>query len=64
MASPEMRNPGLAPRASRDLLCAGWSRSSITASDLRAQTLGVRYRLSPWMARDIARLCFGEGRDD
>ena len=62
MQSPEMQNPGLAPRASRDLLCGGWSQTSITASDWRAQMLAARFCLSPWMARDMARLCFGEGR--
>lgn len=64
MRTSEMRNPGLAPRASRDLLSLGWSHPSLTASDLRAQTLVARYCLSPWMAQDIALLCFGERRDD
>ncbi len=59
-----MQNPGLAPRASRDLLCRGWSHHSLTASDWQAQTLVSRFCLSPWMARDIARLCFGEACDD
>ncbi len=59
----EMQNPGLAPRASRNQL-GGWLLTSSTASDLQAQTLSRRFCLSPWMARDIARLCFGEGRND
>lgn len=64
MAASKMGNPGLAPRAHRDLLCLGWSHGSLTASDLRAQTLAARYCLSPWMAQDMALLCYGEGRSD
>jgi hypothetical protein len=64
MPDLEMQNPGLQPRASRDLLSAGWSHHSLTASDLRAQTLVARFCLSPWMAQDIARLCYGEGGHD
>lgn len=56
-----MQNPGLAPRASRDCF-GGLSHPFPTASDWRAQTLASRFCLSPWMARDMARLCFGEGR--
>jgi len=58
----QMQNPGLAPRASRDLLCVGWSHRFLTASDWREQMLASRFCLSPWMARDVSRLCFGEGR--
>lgn len=57
------RGAGTAP-ASRDLLCLGWSHPSLTASDWQAQTLSSRFCLSPWMARDMARLCFGEGCND
>ena len=61
--SLQMQNPGLAPRASRD--CFGRpSHRFLTASDWRAQMLAARFHLSPWMARDMARLCFGEGRND
>jgi hypothetical protein len=59
----EMRNPGLAPRVSRDLLCVGWSHNSLTPSEWQAQTLACRYCLSPWLAQDLAKLCFGESRD-
>ena len=59
-----MQNPGLAPRASRDLLCLGWSHLSLTALDWREQMLASRFCLSPWMARDMARLCFGESCND
>ena len=61
MRSPEMQNPGLAPRASRNQL-GGWLLPTLTASELRAQTLTSGFRLSPWMARDMARLCYGEGQ--
>lgn len=65
MRSPEMQNRGgsSAP-ASRDLLCVGWSHPLITARGWQAQTLASRFCLSPWMAQDMARLCFGEGRSD
>jgi hypothetical protein len=60
---PQMQNPGWQAGASRD--CFGRpSHRFLTASDWRAQMLARRFRLSPWMARDIARLCFGEGRND
>lgn len=61
MGAPEMRNPGLAPRATRDLLLCGWSLSPSTASGWQAQMLASRFRLSPWLAQDYAQLCFGEG---
>ena len=57
----QMQNPGLAPRASRNQL-GGWLRISPTASEWQAQILTSRFHLSPWMARDLAGLCFGEGR--
>lgn len=62
--SPEMQNPGLAPRASRDLLCSGWSHRPSTASDSQAQMLAARFCVSASLARDLARLCFGEARND
>lgn len=58
----KMQNPDWQAGASRDLLCVGWSHSPFTASEWRAQMLASRFCLSPWMARDMARLCFGEGR--
>ena len=60
---PDMRNAGLQPGVSRNQL-VGWLHSSPTASDWQAQTLACRFCLSPWMARDMARLCFGEGCND
>ena len=59
----QSRGAGTAP-ASRDLLCPGSSQHPFTASDWQAQTLASRFCLSPSMARDMARLCFGEERND
>jgi hypothetical protein len=56
----KMQNPGWRAGASRDLLCGGWSHSPLTASEWQAQMLASRFCLSPWMARDMAFLCFGE----
>lgn len=62
--SPEMQNPGLPPRASRDLLSMGWSQHALTISDLRAQMLVCRYGLPLSIASHVASLCFGEGCND
>ena len=56
-----MQNPGWQAGASRDCF-GGPSHLFLTASDRRAQIFASRFCLSPWMARDMARLCFGEGR--
>lgn len=56
----QMQNPGLAPRVLSNQL-GGWLHLSFTALDWREQILASRFRLSPWMARDVASLCFGEG---
>ncbi len=58
-----MQNPGGQAGASRNQL-GGWLHYSLTASNWREQMLASRFCLSPWMARDMARLCFGEGRND
>lgn len=58
-----MQNPGVQAGASRDCF-GGPSHHFPTASDWRAQMLASRFCLSPWMARDMARLCFGEGCHD
>lgn len=62
--SPKKQNPGVQAGASRDLLWFGWSHRPCTAPDWQAQTLASRFCLSPSMARDMARLCFGEARND
>ena len=58
-----MQNPGWQAGASRNQL-GGWLHLSLIASDRRAQMLASRFCLSPWMARDMAHLCFGEGCND
>lgn len=60
----DMQNPAGTGGAWRNQL-GGWLRQSSTALDWQAQTLVTRFYLSPWMAREVSRLCFGEGcRDD
>jgi hypothetical protein len=61
--SPQMQNPGLQAGTSRDCF-GGPSLSSPTASDWQVQMLASRFCLSPWMARETARLCFGESCND
>ena len=62
MAS-EMQNPGV--EAGGSLGHVGIvSQSPTTTSDWQAQILACRFSLSPWIARDLARLCFGEGCND
>jgi hypothetical protein len=58
MAS-QMQNPGVQAGASRNQL-GGWLQTFPTASDKQAQMLACRFCLSPSMARDLARLCYGE----
>jgi len=59
----EMQNGGLHPAASRvqhiDLL-----EHPSTASERQVQFLTCRFGLSPCIAQEVARLCFGEARDD
>jgi len=57
-------NPGLQAGASGELLWTGWSRSSITAIERQSQSLSRRFRLSPWLASQVAVLCFGGPRDE
>ena len=59
----EMQNPGLAPRASREG-SGGLSHFPTTLWDWREQAIAARFGLSPWMARAVSSLCFGEGCDD
>ena len=58
-----MQNPGVQAGASRNQL-VGWLHPFPTASERQAQMLACRFRLSPSIARDIARLCFGERYHD
>jgi hypothetical protein len=55
-----VQNPGWRAGASRDLVSGSGSLSSFTATDWRAQILASRLCLSPLMAHEVARLCFGE----
>lgn len=55
----QKRNAGVQPGVSRNQL-RGWLHPSHTASDRQAQLLVGRFVLSPPLARDVARLCFGE----
>lgn len=55
----EMQNPGGQAGASRNQL-GGWLHSFPTVTDARAQMLTSRFCLSPWLAQDLAFLCFGE----
>ena len=59
----QMQNAGVEPGVLRNQL-GGGLRIPSTASDWQAQLLTSRFHLSPWMARDLAGLCFGEGRSD
>jgi hypothetical protein len=55
---PDMQNPGLAPRASRDCF-GGLSHPFTTELDWRAQLVASRYCLLPTMAREVSALLFG-----
>jgi len=57
---PDMRNAGGQPGVSCNQL-GGWLHSFPTVTDARAQMLTSRFCLSPWLAQDLAFLCFGEG---
>jgi hypothetical protein len=61
---PEKQNRGavIAP-VSRNQL-GGWLQVSITAQERQAQILTSRFCLSPSMARELAKLCFGEAAND
>jgi hypothetical protein len=55
------KTPPVGGGASRDC-CGGRSHSLLNLSDVRAQMLAVRFRLSPWMAHDLAEHFYGSGR--
>ena len=59
----KMQNPGGQAGGSLDRVGIGSHRHT-TTSDLQAQILACRFSLSPWIARDLARLCYGEGFND
>jgi hypothetical protein len=55
------KTPPVGGGASRDCF-GGRSHSLSTVSDIRAQMLAARFRLSPWMVNDLAEHCFGSER--
>lgn len=59
----QKRNAGRQPGVSRNQL-GGWLHRSLTASERQAQLLAARFCLSPSMAKDVARLCYGEAAND
>lgn len=56
----DMQNPGWQAGASRDHF-GGRSQHFNTTQRLREQAIASRYGLSPWMAREVSALVFGEG---
>ena len=61
--SLHMQNPGGRAGASRDLIGIS-SRKSLTAPGWRWQHIATRFRLSPAMAREVSRHCYGESQND
>lgn len=45
-------------------MLGGSSHSTPTPIALRSQLFVVRFHLNPWLAQDLAQLCFGEAADD
>lgn len=58
---PDMQNPGGQAGASRDQFL-DWSPRSSNPSSLPAQMLAKRFRMTPWLARDLAALIYGAER--
>jgi hypothetical protein len=59
----KMQNPGGQAGGSLDQFCTV-SPAFSTTSKLQAQFLACRFSLPPSIARDLARLCYGEGFND
>lgn len=57
------QNPGVQARASRNQLVR-WLPNPLTPSERQAQLLASRFCLSQSLARDMARLCYGETAND
>lgn len=55
------KTPPVGGGASRDCF-GGRSHSLPTVSGVQAQLRAARFRLSPWMAHDLAEHCYGSGR--
>lgn len=45
-------------------MLGGSSHSTLTPIALRSQLFAGRFRLNPWLAQDLAQLCFGEASND
>lgn len=60
----ENENPGWQAGASSDLFWMDGSRFSNIAMERRAQILSRRFALSPWLAVEMAALCFGGARNE
>lgn len=57
------KTPPIIGGASRDC-CGGPSHVFSIAVERQAQIFGCRFRLSPWLAHDLAMLCFrGQAHD-
>lgn len=61
--TPQMQNPGVQAGASRDLIGIS-SQKSLTAPGWRWQQIATRFRLSPEMAREVSRHCYGDAQND
>lgn len=61
--SVNVQNPGVQAGVSR-FRNGKLTQPEPTLSDWRAQAIASRFSLSPWMAREVSRLCFGEGCND
>lgn len=59
--SKTTKSPGMQAGASSTIFDAS-SLCFSTASALQRQILIARFCLSPWLAQDVSRLCFGEAR--
>ena len=54
------KNPGWQAGVSLELSSRVWSTSLGTAADWRVQLIARRYRITPVVAQEVARLCFGD----
>lgn len=62
--SVNVQNPGVQAGVSRDHCLGGRRHLTIIMQDLRGQMLASRFPLSPWIAREVSWLCFGEACND
>lgn len=62
--SPQKKNPGWQAGVQELLVNVHHRHALCTASERRAQIIGRRFYVPYSLARTIAHLAFGEGRDD